>query len=144
MIVIQSSDSFDELYLLDPQTEKLTKFLKSENPELASLRTRGLCRELNGSMLCLYRQEGNLLLRVEDRTFPFDEAAVSWNKDRHGKRTLRLYRGDELVYQAKYRIDNIDELCLDMVPFVEEDAVDFGRFLYEVFVDTDRRSRIWS
>ena len=51
---------------------------------------------------------------------------------------------DELVYQAKYRIDNIDELCLDMVPFVEEDAVDFGRFLYEVFVDTDRRSRIWS
>jgi hypothetical protein len=140
---MRSNDKFAELFVLDPRAGTLRKVMRADNPDIAAMHIAGCCKELNDSILCVYRENGNVRLRVDDETFDFDEITVFWREDDYGNRTLRLSSGKQVVYEAKYRIDDVDELCIDMVPMLEEDDVDFGLFLYQIFLDKDRRSRIY-
>lgn len=143
-MILQSNDYFDQLAELDPGTGIYRLLSRKQNPELTTRPPAGGYSMVDGTMLCLYRIEGVLYLRVGDREFKLTDDVTSTltREDKNG--VFRLVQGSNVLFVFKYLLPVHEvSLSLDPTPFIEEEDFDFLLFVHNVLTETGRRHGIY-
>ena len=143
MVLLQSTDKFDDLAELEPTTGRLTWYSKHQTPALAFRPIRGHVARLDGHTLILYREATMLHLRIDDADFELtDDTYIELV--RGNLNVLTVIRRGVVLFSWTYKPPVIEPpLEMDPTPFVEEEHFDFGLFVYNVMRDACRRDRIY-
>jgi hypothetical protein len=142
---VSSCDTYAEVGEFDPATGCLTTFDRDSAPN-AGQPLRGLYQSLGGTPTVLYRDAGQLWLRVGDLVLPADAAlrlrwrlvdATETDLDRHvaedGAAELTITTPDSRPVVLRYPSGPPGiPLALDPTPHVEYDHWDFGLFIKNI------------
>ncbi|HKZ78760.1 MAG TPA: hypothetical protein VJ124_10690 [Pyrinomonadaceae bacterium] len=144
-MILQSQDDFDKVAELDRNTGEYRFLSKKKHPEIAAIPMSGGCSVVNGTMVCLYRTEGVLYLRVGAQEFKLtdDVTAKIAREDKY--RVFELLRNGNLLVNFKYASASFEvPLELDPTPFIEDEDFDFFLFVHNVLKQTGRRQRVYN
>lgn len=113
---------------------------------MASRPICGHIAQLDGRIVCLYREAGQLHFRVNDIDCELTEnTKVSLVRIREDANRFTVLRDGITLFTWTYQRPVIEPpLELDPTPFVEEEHFDFCLFVYNVVNDLGRRERIYA
>lgn len=143
-MIVHSFDRFDEVSYFDPATGALTP--AGPSSDSAAHAVQGHYGSLGGRPVLLYRDSGNLLLRVEGLVVPIDgTASISHSRTDNGSVLLVAdNRTGETVDRLEYALpDPVVAPEEDPTPFADPEDFDFGLFISNVANDAERRSIIY-
>ena len=132
-LLLQSSDSFDEMVEFNPISYKFTWWSKEKNPNKPSRPIQGHIGLVDNHILILYRSFDEILHLVLDRfdTVVTESIIVNLHLGRLNK--LSVYQDGERVFVLEYKpkelIPPVEE---DMTPFLDQEDFDFVLFLNNV------------
>jgi hypothetical protein len=149
-MLVESQDRFEDVGDFDPRSGRLVE-LKRNEPAARRLLTeslRGHYARLSDKLAVLYRDDGDLWLRLGEHAVPLraQPPSVRYERtDRQHARLALLADGAE-VAAVEYRPGPtigppLDE---DPTPFIDAEDWDFGLFVHNVMTDDGRRQRIYS
>ena len=146
MIYLQSVDYFDQLAELDTNTGQISLFLRHERPAALSQQIRGAFAQLQGRILCLYRQAGLLHFRVDNEDFELTEnTEVKLEHVEDDFNRITVLRDGVSLFTWTYQSPIVyPSLEIDPTPFVEEEDFDFCLFVYKVAKDPARKENIYT
>jgi hypothetical protein len=144
-MILQSSDVFDMLLDLNPESGAYRYLSRKEHPEIPLTKPSGAFSILNDTMLMLYRKDGVLHFRVGDRTIELGDDVTSSVTSENDNRVFQLIKNGSPEICLTYSLP-VQEVPLsaDPTPFVEEEDFDFLLFVHNVLTNTGRRNRIYS
>jgi hypothetical protein len=143
-IVLHSMEQFDDLATMDVATGELTHYSRQTAPLLAARPIGGHFSSREQGFIALYRLHDVLHLRVDRTDVPLTGDVIVTLETAGSRRTLRVLRGDNTIFELEYERPKIDPpLEVDPTPFVEEEHFDFGLFVFNIMADPGRRKRIY-
>lgn len=118
MIYLQSDDAFDAVARLSAPDARIEILAKSQSDEARSAAKTGFFATVDGRTVCLFRADGVLWLRIDERLLAVDDdVTAQWD-------LLRNERG---------------AIPGDMTPFVDEEDYDYLLLVSRVLGDRGRR-----
>lgn len=147
MVLLQSNDRFDSLAELDTSTGQISWFSRSADPARASSPVHGHVGQMQGRILCLYRDEAGILhFRVDNVDLELTENThVELERVRDDANRITILRNGILLFAWTYQRPVIEpSLEYDPTPFIEEEHFDFCLFVYNVANDPGRREIIYT
>ena len=146
-IILQSQDEFNEVGVLDPHSGKFSIVSKIENPKLSDLSTSGYFCHMDDKLICFFRLDSNLVVKVDDQLITLD------NRD---KVMLESRRGDQYHFKVQKGMDIVISLIYKRTPIsppisayeffnpmITEESFDIFLFIYNAFNDSGRRDRVF-
>ncbi|MFG2822553.1 hypothetical protein ACGFX4_24350 [Kitasatospora sp. NPDC048365] len=103
-------------------------------------RPAGCYGYLDGKLLVVFREGGEILLRALGRTFRVSSGAIR-HESRGGVCTLHLDVDTAIGYQEP---EEIGQLEFDTTAFVEAEDFDLGLFVANLAADPDRAGRTYT
>jgi hypothetical protein len=145
-IILRSRDKFDVLAELNTNTGQISWFSRCTNLAKSSGPVCGAIAQLQGRVLCLYRETGTLHFKIDDEDFELSETTeVELVHVKEYTNRITILRQDTVLFTWVYQRPLIDPpLEQDPTAFVEEEHFDFCLFVYNVANDPERRERIWA
>ena len=146
IVLLQSLDRFDDVALLEPDTEQISRLARSNHPELSAEQVRGHFADLSGHQICFYRgHDEHIHVRVDDLDVQLDgETSVTLlRSDTQTNRFLLYRRGSDLVDLTYIRPVLDPPLAYDPTPFVDEEDHDIFLLIHNVMTDAARRERLY-
>jgi hypothetical protein len=142
--VVLRGDLFNELAYLNPRTGEI-RWLERP-PGDNSVRVQGhVSRSIAAKVICFYRYEGYLRLRIDDVEYRFN-GALELRLDHLSRQRNRVTICDQgkVVFQWEYvrPVDPV-EIQRDPTPFIEEEDFDILLFAYNVLSNPRRRREIY-
>lgn len=144
MSLLQSHEKSDRVAEFDPSSGKLEEFSRSKDLQRASQDPVGSYGKVGTKTVILYREGGNLLLRIDGRDFDLAQHTVRITRIGSTRR-VRLLRCLSTVSEWEYQVPVLEPpLSHDPTPFIEEEDFDYGLFLENISRDIARQSRLYS
>jgi hypothetical protein len=159
-MLLQSVKQSLEFAEFDPETSKLHFFRRAEylSPN-EFIRLSGLYEKVGDTLVCFYRCEGELRLRIGEREIPITDD-VSSVLERSSNNLLtrlrsaltltpmfsfwRLFESGKMILEFRYIAPEPEKRSpLDFTAFVDEEDEDFILFVHNVMNDLRRRNEIW-
>ncbi len=145
MVLLESYDRFDDLVELEPNTGQLYWYSKRDNPNMAARPVHGSFARLDTHLVFFYRQADVLHLRVDDTDIQLtDDTGIELVRGETS--TLMVVCGNVPIICLDYKshvTDEIDQWRMYLNPFIEEEHLDFGLFVWEVMQNAEQRSIIY-
>lgn len=146
MVLLESFDRFDDLIEFEPTTGQMVWLSKRENPAVAVRPIQGILSRLDGHLVILFRENHRLYLQVDDlRVELTNDARVELEIG--SKNVLFIVRSElplvRLEYEA-YVADKTDQWRMYLDPFIQDDHIDFGLFLYNTLNDLQKRDAVYT
>jgi len=143
---VQSFDRFDVIGDFDADGGAIATFRVDEMPTvLRSEPTRGRFGFLSSLLICLYRKDDALWLRIGGKAAPLAEGVKpSWAPG-DPLVTLTLLDGPDVLAQVDYAPGPEwgPPLSADPTPFVESEDWDFGLWIVNVATNPERAARVF-
>lgn len=145
MVLLESHDRYDDLVELEPITGQLCWYSRRDNPNIAVRPICGSFARLDTHLVLLYRQADMLHLRVDNTdTELTDDTCIELVRGETN--VLMVVRDNVPILCLEYKphvTDEIDQWRMYLNPFIEEEHLDFGLFVWEVVQNAERRSAIY-
>jgi hypothetical protein len=145
-MLLQNLDQFDDLVLLDPDTEQISMLSRSAHPELSAQSVRGHFADLAGHRIYFYRaHDERLHVRVDELHVEFNrETRVTLVRQDIDTNRFQVLRNGSVVIDLLYPRPVLDPpLAHDPTPFVDEEDFDICLLIHNVMTDAARRERIY-
>lgn len=150
MFYLQREHKFDHVAKLTSPDGLLEILSKKESDEAKSAQKTGLFAYVDEHLVCLFRLDGTLWFRFDDRLIAVtDDLTAQWD----------LFKGPDGRFRGSFRIEqsgkplfSFEHLAFqgrkiipgDATPFVTEEDYDFMLFITNVFQEPGRRHRFFS
>lgn len=143
-ILLQSKDRFDQIGEVDLETRVLRKQNKSAYPDFSLSDISGSFAEADDHLLALYRIDGQLVLRVDEKEFPIDTATQVIRKRGFNDVSMMVRKGGEAatVFVGRAQVASTRDY-MDTTPFVDAEEEDYCLFVHNVLNDPQRRQDIY-
>jgi hypothetical protein len=143
LIILQSIDDHDQLAEIDEGTGFVTFFARHGRASVPATGSRGLFSFIDGLLVCAFRHNKELQLRIDDKVFPLDDTMQAQIM-RDGRNTFVLRRRSDrsVVTEITYEARNPDPpLDMDPTPFVDEEDFDLFLLVCNLVNDPGRSRR---
>jgi hypothetical protein len=149
MFYLQREHKFDHVARMSAPDGPLEILSKKESDEAKGAQKTGLFMVVDDHLVCLFRLDGTLWFRFDDRLIAITEAMhASWDlfeKDRQLRGRFRLRRNDETLLDFEHAaFCGRTIIPGDDTPFVTEEDYDFMLFITNVLQEPGRRQRFFS
>src|SRR5580765_4871115 len=128
MLLLKSSEIFDELLMLDPKTGIAELRSRKDETKLRSL--KGHFVKSGGSYVCLYRWNDKLVFRLGEQAYDLPGDATAILEEKGELKTLRIVLGDSEICHWTYPKPETD--FIDCLRYTDEEDSDFGLFVCNV------------
>jgi hypothetical protein len=162
MMLLQSAERARDFATLDPTSGRL-EFFSEDGAQRERLQStlNGRFSLIEGIFIALYRQNGDLKLRLGDKEHIVDDMTSSRIDERRGRlasllpaqladrvsnvqNEFNLIRNGENVASLIYSPPSASNIAFDPTPFVEKEDFDFMLFIHHVLTESERRKNIWA
>ncbi len=145
MVLLESFDRFDDLIEFEPTTEQMVWLSKHASPTSAVRPIQGIVSRLDDHLVILFRENNVLYLWVDDLRVELTNA-THVELEVGSKNVLTIERNEtpivRLEYDA-YAADETDEWRMYLDPFIQDDHLDFGLFLFNALKDPEKRNAVY-
>lgn len=145
MVLLESFDRFDDLIEFEPTTGQMVWLSKHESPTVAVRPIQGIVSRLDDHLVILFRENNVLYLWVDDLRVELTNA-THVELEVGSNNVLTIERNEmpivRLEYEA-YVADETDQWRMYLDPFVQEDHLDFGLFLFNALNDPEKRNTVY-
>jgi hypothetical protein len=145
MVLLESFDRFDDLIEFEPTTGQMVWLSKRQSPTLALRPIQGIVSRLDDHLIILFRENNVLYLWVDDlRVELTDDTHVELKVG--SRNVLTIVRNEEPVVRLEYEAyvaDETDQWRMYMDPFVRDEHLDFGLFLFKALCDLQKRDAVY-
>ena len=145
MVLLESFDRFDDLIEFEPTSGQMVWFSKRQSPTVAVRPIQGIVSRLDGHLVILFRENNVLYLLVDD-------LRVELTNDTHvelrvgTKNVLTIERNEVPILRLEYKAylaDETDQWRMYLDPFIQDDHLDFGLFLFNALKDPEKRNAVY-
>jgi len=139
MSILLDGELYDDLLRFDPETGDAEKLSRIELEKRTKVETKGNYAILNGVFLAFYVHKGEILLRIDDQVFPFDDEIQVHTRELEKENwLLQINRQHQRILDLPYYCKD-QMFPSDLTPFVEEEHFNFGLFLQNISQSPSRK-----
>lgn len=146
-IVLQSQDNYNEIAVLDLDTGNITVFSKRDQLDLSSSPTNGYFSIMGGRMVCFFRSDEQLMVKIDDQTIGLrDEDTVLLEPVQGNWNRFRILRDKETLFSWVYERPEIYpsiNFSQFFNPLIADEDFDICLFIYNVMNDPGRKERVF-
>lgn len=125
-IILNSLDTVFKIATLDTTSGKVRIFLRFLRPDLSSDSASGICSKARGKLICFYRVDERLFLKVDDRTVEFQDDDSVFLKYVTGREyEFAVLRNKQKIFSCGYQKPEI----YPPIGLFGEEEEDFDIFL---------------
>jgi hypothetical protein len=141
MLILQSNEKYDDFLKLDPDSGFSELGSRKAGQVPAGTPINGHFVESDGSYVCFYRCNDQLIFRVGKEAFVIPENATASLQDEDTRTTLRILVDNAEICHWTYIKPDKD--FIDYLRYMEEEDSDFGSFVHNVINDKARQRRMY-
>lgn len=147
MIYLQSKEQFNQFAKLNIETGDIQYENKSNLSKGEKILFSGAFSEVDNEAVFFFRHDGQLFLKIKDKTFLIHDYTTS-NWEMRKSNTIyavfSISEGGKVIYEKKYKPFSSDNVIMDdLTAFVDEEDYDFYVFINSVLKSKERREEIY-